>query len=93
MRNRYVEDEKSFLLETTLSGKSIINFFKDIKRNKYEIRIFYTWLDSPEMCIERIKVRVANGGHDIHNDIVERRFYRSLYNFWNLYRHIASQWV
>ena len=36
--------------------------------------MFYVGLDSPEIAKERIKQRVANGGHGIPNEDVDRRF-------------------
>ena len=92
-RNTLIESGGSFVLETTLSGRGLISTFKLIKQNRYAIFIIYTWLDNPQLCIERIKIRAAGGGHSIPNDVVTRRFYRSHNNFWNIYRHIAGQWV
>lgn len=38
-------------------------------------------------------VRVQQGGHDVPAEIVERRFWRGLRNFFGLYRPIADTWV
>ena len=46
----------------------------------YELQLFYVGINSPEIAKERIKNRVEKGGHDIKNDIVEKRYYESLKN-------------
>ena len=45
-----------------------------------------------EMCENRIKVRVLNGGHDIPQNDIVRRFYRSKNNFINMYQNLVSEW-
>jgi predicted ABC-type ATPase len=40
--------------------------------------LIYVVLDSPERCIERIKLRVAKGGHAVADDDVRKRYWRSL---------------
>ena len=40
--------------------------------------LIYVVLDSPERSIERIKLRVAKGGHHVDDDDVRRRYDRSL---------------
>jgi predicted ABC-type ATPase len=81
----------SFSIETTLSGRYLLNKLKDI-RTKYFIKVIYIFLDSPEMAINRIKIRVLNGGHHIPDDDVLRRYGRSKSNFWNIYKNLADQW-
>jgi len=85
--------KENIILETTLSGKFLIDVIKRAKKSGYKIHIFYTFADSPEICIERIKNRVKKGGHSIPDEDVRRRFYRSIKNFWNIYRHLADIWA
>lgn len=54
--------------------------------------LIYSYLDTPEMCENRIKVRVLNGGHDIPQNDIVRRFYRSKNNFINMYQNLVSEW-
>lgn len=44
-------------------------------------------------AIRRVKLRVALGGHSVPDDVVRRRFTRSLSNFYHLYRPLANDWV
>ena len=66
---------------------------QNFRKDDYEINIVYLTLDAPETCIERIKVRVKKGGHDVPDEDVKRRFYRSKNNFWNIYKSQADTWL
>lgn len=92
LRNRLFNEDATFGLETTLSGKGIGRFFEKCQSAGYRVVIVFVWLDNPQACIERIKVRVASGGHHVDDGIVGRRFFRSNPNFWTNYRLIADQW-
>ena len=58
----------SFSVETTLSTRSYINLIHQAQSQGYSVSLIYFWLNSPELAIERVKQRVANGGHDVPAD-------------------------
>jgi predicted ABC-type ATPase len=82
-----------FGFETTLSGRTYIRLFQDLKRRGYQIHLFFLWLNSLRLALERIEIRVEQGGHDIPEMIVRRRFDRSLSNFFEFYRPLADSWT
>ena len=55
--------------------------------------MLYFWLHSPEQAKERVAQRVANGGHHIEDEVVERRYYRGLQNFFKLYIPVCDNWL
>lgn len=59
----------------------------------YKTTIIYTFVDDPNICINRIKIRVKEGGHNIPDEDVIRRYHRSRNNFWNKYKEIADSWI
>ena len=81
-----------FGFETTLSGKTYVKLLRDI-RKRYLIHIFFLWIPNVELAIERINLRVRNGGHHIPEAIVHRRFSRSLPNFLRFYQPLADSWT
>ena len=83
---------KSFAIETTLSGAVHIKTIRRAKEAGYKVYLLYVYLDNVEMCIERIKARVKQGGHFIPDDDVRRRYIRSLNNFRNVYKDLADGW-
>ncbi len=82
-----------FAFETTLSGKTYLNFLKEMKRRSYQIHLFFLWIPSEKLGLQRIKDRVAEGGHDVPAEDVKRRFIRSIHNFIQLYRPLLDSWM
>ncbi len=88
----YVKQNISFAVETTLSGKYFTRIIKKLKKHKYRIILIYIFLENSQEAVNRIKIRVKKGGHNIPEEDVIRRFFRSKKNFWNIYRHLADEW-
>lgn len=82
-----------FGFETTLSGKTHINLFRLLKKAGYRVHIFFLWVPGPKLSLARIKDRVAAGGHNVPAEDVERRFGRSISNFFRLYSALATSWT
>lgn len=81
MRENYIKKAYGFNQETTLCGNSILSLFKKLQKNSYTINLYYIGLDSPNTAKQRVKIRVAKGGHDIKEELIEKRYYESLRNF------------
>ena len=82
-----------FAFETTLAGKTYVNYLKEVKRRGYRIHLFFLWIPSEKLALQRIKDRVAEGGHDVPAEDVRRRFARSTRNFLQLYRPLLDSWM
>ena len=80
IRNEHLENGYSFNQETTLCGKSIISFIHKAKDKGYKINLYYVGLESEQIAKDRVKIRVAKGGHDIAPELIERRYKESLEN-------------
>ena len=87
-----IETGKSLLVESTLSGVSLKKFLVTAKSNNFKISIYFVYLDSAELCVNRVASRVARGGHNVPPEDVRRRFQRSNQNFWNIYKPLADEW-
>lgn len=83
----------SFIIESTLSGKNYEKVIEKAKCCGYTVIIIYVFVDDAEMCINRIKARVKNGGHDIPEADVIRRYSRSKKHFWNIYKNLVDNWL
>jgi predicted ABC-type ATPase len=77
----------------TLAGRSYIKLLKDLKKKGYRIHLFYLWLHKPDLALKRIAERVRVGGHDVPPEVVTRRFFRSVHNFFHLYRPLFDSWM
>jgi predicted ABC-type ATPase len=83
---------ESFIIESTLSGRTLRNFLRRAQAIGFEITIVFVYLDRPESCIERVRDRVRRGGHHVPEEDIRRRYTRSGANFWRIYREIADYW-
>jgi predicted ABC-type ATPase len=82
-----------FGFETTLSGKTYMKLLQGMKEGGYLVHIFFLWINDVKLALERIKLRVRNGGHAIPETTIRRRFGRSLTNFLRVYKPLADSWT
>lgn len=71
-------DRLSFTLETTLAGHGAMAIMRNAKNAGYRTFLVYIALGDPELHIERVRLRVSQGGHDIADADIRRRFTPSL---------------
>lgn len=91
--NGYFKDNKSFAVESTLSGNNIVRIIETAKKKNYKIILVYSFLQNCTVCIERVKKRVANGGHNVPDEDIVRRYYKSVIKFWSEYRFLVDEWT
>lgn len=91
--NAFIENGESFVVETTMSGSYINKVTVKAKSKGYFIRVIYIFLESPEICKNRVRMRTKKGGHHVPDEDVERRFYRSLNNFWKNFSEMSDEWI
>ncbi len=82
---------KNFAFETTLSTRSYKNRILDAKAHDYNVTLLFFWLKNPELAKERVKTRVLEGGHDIPESVIERRYHRGIKNLFEMYISIVDQ--
>ena len=92
MMDKYVRQDESFTFETTLSGRNYSRFITGWQARGYWVRLCFLRLPNPEMAVARVRNRVMEGGHDVDEDIVRRRFHAGWRNFQQLYRNIVDEW-
>jgi predicted ABC-type ATPase len=81
-----------FAFESTLASRSLAPFVARAKRAGYRFVLLYLWLESPAQASARVALRVRTGGHGIPREVVDRRYGRSLQNFFRIYRPLADVW-
>ncbi len=84
---------KSFAFETTLATRSYASWLKQLKVDGYQVHLSFIWLHSVEIAVERVRQRVASGGHDIPEKTIRRRYQKGIRNFFSLYRPLADSWA
>jgi predicted ABC-type ATPase len=84
---------ESFALETTLSGHSYARHIPEWRKAGYYVELFFLSLDAPETAIARVKARVAQGGHDVPETTIRRRFASGIDNFHRIYKPLVDAWM
>lgn len=82
---------ENFAFETTLSTRSYKNKVLEAKNKNYNVTLLFFWLKNPELAKERVKTRVLEGGHNIPEDVIERRYTKGIKNLFDIYITITDQ--
>jgi predicted ABC-type ATPase len=91
--NDFIKKNYDFAFETTLASKSYLKTIDKAKENGYEVTLLFFWLDSVELAIERVRTRVAEGGHNIPEKVIRRRYFSGIINLFELYIPICDYWM
>lgn len=83
----------SFSIETTLATRSYVNLVRRAHSLGYTVKLIFFWLRSPELAKKRVAERVANGGHSIPQEVIERRYVLGLRNLFNLFMTEVDFWI
>ena len=83
----------SFAFETTLSGRSHARRIPRWREQGYRVKLFFLRLPTPEAAIARVARRVSEGGHDVPEPVIRRRFYAGWRNFEGIYRELVDAWA
>lgn len=82
---------ESFGLESTLSGRSHLKRIVDWQSQGYYVTLHFLRLASVELAVERVRLRVRQGGHAVLEDVIRRRYTRGLANL-PLYQTAVHEW-
>lgn len=91
--DKLISKKKDFAFETTLATKSYTKTIEKAKLHGYEVTLVFFWLESVELAKERVKIRVTDGGHNIPEPVIARRYYSGISNLFKLYIPICDYWM
>ena len=63
------------------------------QRSGYIVKLIFLQLDSADDAVSRVAQRVRQGGHDIPERTIRRRFTKGMSNFKDLYAPIVDSWT
>ena len=84
---------ESFAFETTLAGLGYLRHIRLWRAASYRISLFFLSLPNEEAAIARVAERVRQGGHDIPEPTIRRRFAAGWNNFQQRYRAAVHDWA
>lgn len=88
--NELLAQGKSFAFETTLATKSYAGKIKQAQSNGYQVTLLFFWLKSVNLAKARVQERVLEGGHNIPEDVIERRYSLGIQNLFKIYSPIVD---
>ncbi len=74
MISDFIKQGASFHLETTLPGNTIIKQIKEAKAHGFTVTLYFVGIDRIGVAIERVHMRMAQGGHGIADEFIIKRF-------------------
>lgn len=89
----YAARRESFAFETTLSGTAYLRHILEWHQAGYHVSLFFLSLPSVDYAIARVAERVRQGGHDIPEGVIRRRFDAGWRNFQAHYRDAVDAWA
>jgi predicted ABC-type ATPase len=88
-----VDAGHSFAFETTLSGLAYLKKIALWQAHGYQVKLWFLSLPNEEIAVSRVARRVLQGGHNIPEDVIRRRFKAGLANFHERYRKVVNSWA
>ncbi len=88
-----LENKEDFGIETTLATRSLLKTAKKAQNEGYDVTLLYLWLNSPDLAVQRVKARVAAGGHNIPEETIRRRYRVGINYFFKDYAPVVDRWI
>lgn len=82
----------TFAFETTLASRHFAPWLARLIDDGYSFHLLFLWVPTPEFARARVESRVKEGGHDVPEPVVRRRYARGLHNFFALYQPLTTTW-
>ena len=79
------ESNSSFAYESVFSHKSKIDEIKYAQQNGYKIYLYIVATDDYHLNIERVCQRVKKGGHDVPEEKIKDRWFRTMDNIFDAF--------
>ena len=76
-RDTFLNDGVSFATETVFSHESKLDLIDRAYAAGHFVIIFHVGVESPDLSVERVKGRVAEGGHMVPEDKIRARYERN----------------
>lgn len=88
-----LKNGRSFSIETTLATRHYLSLIERAKKLDYRVTLLFFWLPSADMAIQRVQRRVSEGGHNIPEEVIRRRYHLGLKYFFHLYQSEVDYWM
>ena len=80
-----IERGEDFTIETTLSALTYKEIIQTAQQRGYHVNLLFFWLSSVALAKERVRLRVQEGGHNVSDTVIERRYHRGINNLFTVF--------
>lgn len=87
--SRHFAARQSFAFETTLAGRGYLNHIVRWQAAGYRVKLIFLQLNNADEAISRVAQRVRQGGHNIPEPVIRRRFNLD----WRISNRITAHWL
>ena len=91
--NELLDQNVDFGIETTLTTLSYQKTIEFAKTKGFSITLLFFWLNDVNLAIERVKTRVAEGGHNIPEEVIVRRYKKGILNLTKVFVNLCDYWL
>lgn len=78
IRQRLLDQKQSFTFETVMSHESKVDFMREAQQRGYRTYLYFVATEDPKININRVAIRVEEGGHDVDTDKIIMRYHKTL---------------
>lgn len=95
LRHELVRQRESFVFETVFSDPvgDKLTFLREAAEAGYTVVLCFIGTSGPDVCDQRVAMRVSQGGHDVPTEKLIARFPRTMANLKAAIREIPSVWI
>ena len=95
LREIYANIDKrvDFAFEATLAGRSQVSLLRKLRRDGWEVVLFFLWIPDAAFSKRRVRERVESGGHNIPDDAIYRRYPRIMRNLVKIYIPLCNKTI
>lgn len=88
-----LKQQVDFAFETTLTTLSYRHTIELAKSKGYHVTLLFFWLNDVNLAIERVRIRVSEGGHNIPAEVIERRYSKGIKNLLKVFITLCDYWM
>lgn len=88
-----MKEGSDLAVETTLASRIFANLIRRAHTLGYTVTLLFFWLNMPSLAVERVRLRVLSGGHNIPEESIRRRYAQGIVNLFDMYIPAVEYWI
>jgi predicted ABC-type ATPase len=86
LRDKMLQSNSSFSFESVFSHISKIHELEKAKKAHFRVYLYFITTSDPLINLQRVKNRVENGGHDVPDEKIHARYFRTMSNLYEAFK-------